>query len=42
MIDNLVSDIIILLNRRKSLIMNKKRRLREEFVNKINEVKRYN
>ncbi|KAM3134224.1 hypothetical protein pb186bvf_013644 [Paramecium bursaria] len=41
-LDQNINDIIILLNRRKSLIMNKKRRLREEFVNKINEVKRYN
>lgn len=39
--NQIVNDIIVLLNRRKSLILNKKRRLKEEFSNKIAELKRY-
>ena len=37
----LVNEIILLLNRRRGLVLNKKRRLQEEFYNKINELKRY-
>ncbi|CAK60770.1 unnamed protein product (macronuclear) [Paramecium tetraurelia] len=40
-LDQNINEVIMLLNRRKSLILNKKRRLKEEFSNKIAELKRY-
>ncbi|CAD8111506.1 unnamed protein product [Paramecium sonneborni] len=40
-LDQNINEVIMLLNRRKSLILNKKRRLKEEFSNKIADLKRY-
>lgn len=39
-LDNNMNDIIILLNRRKSLIMNKKKKLKTDFYFKTEELKR--
>lgn len=40
-LDNNMSEVIQLLNRRKSLIINKRKKLRSEYLQKCEEMKRY-